>query len=559
MLIFVPGAIIIIFMQYSGERTRPGWHIAHEEYGGYFLRIESWVVTEDFVGRHIIFQSTHQHTDVYIGDKHILSSRDFGYVNPTPAMYVIEIMPKYVGQTLRIVFSTTNRRENLLISDVSIIGSSNHWLDYSIIPTSIITGALAFIVATVWRQRNKDNIVLYLYVLANFTFALRVIRAVDMVNILLFTPRMLYVLRNIMFFGYMLPMLAIFYLLIKESWKKYAFILSMLTVFYIFAAFVLNTTRIIPARLLHTGFNYVIVFSFASLGFMLLLQNSGKNFTSVLGRVIIILWTMWGATILLRLLVFDMNVATNIELRLIYSVSLMTATLFGIINYAKQMSELELNKRVNEIKIESLLQKQAHEHEIRAIKHDSKSHLSAVRILLESNQMKRAVHYLKKHGAEVVKITDKVYHEHDLINWLIYDLKHRAKRIGVIVHVDLQASPKNIDDSDIITLLSNIINNAIEACDRLPKGQERVIRLSIRRNSPFLVFVCENSALMDININTEPIGITHHFKRRTSKKEVGHGYGLNNIQKIAKLYDGKVRTQYSAGEFKISVLLMDEA
>ena len=97
----------------------------------------------------------------------------------------------------------------------------------------------------------------------------------------------------------------------------------------------------------------------------------------------------------------------------------------------------------------------------------------------------------------------------------------------VVVPTDLQVS-----DLDIISLFSNLIDNAIEACSKLPV-EKRFISVTAGTFVNALYLCVENSKAEDVNLVLE--------NAKTSKKEKHlHGYGIQIVRKIIKQYSGNI-------------------
>ena len=87
-----------------------------------------------------------------------------------------------------------------------------------------------------------------------------------------------------------------------------------------------------------------------------------------------------------------------------------------------------------------------------------------------------------------------------------------------------------MEELDIILLLSNLFNNAIEALKECENEKILRIKLELKRGE-FLISV-QNSFEGDRKKNGE-------IYTTTKKKDAElHGYGMKNIQDIVKKYDG---------------------
>ncbi len=102
-----------------------------------------------------------------------------------------------------------------------------------------------------------------------------------------------------------------------------------------------------------------------------------------------------------------------------------------------------------------------------------------------------------------------------------------------------------IASKDMVAVLGNIFDNAIEAVRRLPE-EERLINISMQYDAGCLLITEDNPYDGQKKENWETI----------KRDEENHGMGLYNIKKIAKAYDGWCEIEEETEKiFTISVLL----
>ena len=107
--------------------------------------------------------------------------------------------------------------------------------------------------------------------------------------------------------------------------------------------------------------------------------------------------------------------------------------------------------------------------------------------------------------------------------------------------------PIHVSSVDICAVLSNQIDNALEACANIPNQQERFVQVTLWQKETFLFFKVINSVL----VNPFIAGNTLISK----KKEIGHGLGLINIRDTVEKYNGTLDNQFSGNQF-ISIAMM---
>ncbi len=103
---------------------------------------------------------------------------------------------------------------------------------------------------------------------------------------------------------------------------------------------------------------------------------------------------------------------------------------------------------------------------------------------------------------------------------------------------------EGIANEDLCTILANLLDNAIEACRKLPATAERRIRVKgAGLNDTFLLHV-EN-----------PTMLTAVPAKTTKRDSRNHGIGLRNVTRVAKSYDGSVSCNVDNGVFSADVRL----
>ncbi len=104
-----------------------------------------------------------------------------------------------------------------------------------------------------------------------------------------------------------------------------------------------------------------------------------------------------------------------------------------------------------------------------------------------------------------------------------------------------------IEDHDIVVILSNLLNNAVEACEKC-RG-ERVIKMKFVGEKDNLILSVRNT--YNGNLKTENGEIV-----TIKKQEPGlHGIGIKNIIEIVTKYQGQYAIQYTEREFFFSILI----
>ena len=176
--------------------------------------------------------------------------------------------------------------------------------------------------------------------------------------------------------------------------------------------------------------------------------------------------------------------------------------------------------------------------------HDFHNHIGVLRQLLSHSRTEEAVRYLDELQMPVKGMADTVWTGDETVDYLINSKSVSAKENGIQYDVQVEF-PRHINlrSADLCAILGNLLDNALEAAKQVPDGQQRFIRLVIRRINQMIVIKVENSFL------TAPVEQDGRLK--TSKEGNGlHGWGLKSAQTAAEKYDGTLQTSYDGNIFR---------
>ena len=104
-----------------------------------------------------------------------------------------------------------------------------------------------------------------------------------------------------------------------------------------------------------------------------------------------------------------------------------------------------------------------------------------------------------------------------------------------------------IDAVDIATLFGNLLDNAIEAVEKIDRKERRLIHLTVSKENNFTRIRVENC------IGESPI-IKDGLPVTTKKDKRYHGYGVKSIQATVKKYSGSVTFTSNEGWFEARIL-----
>jgi hypothetical protein len=185
----------------------------------------------------------------------------------------------------------------------------------------------------------------------------------------------------------------------------------------------------------------------------------------------------------------------------------------------------------------------------RALAHDMKNHLLAIRRLSAAGDEKKVGEYVDELLGELNIEAQSVETGNDLLNGIIAEKAAEAARDGIELSVVLDSSLLSfVSDTDLCTIFGNTLDNAIEASRQVSDPAARYIALrGLRAAGQAIVTITNSCATMPKIDDVLP---------ETTKEGGIHGFGLKNVYRTVKKYGGFLALDTKTeGRFCLSVLL----
>ncbi len=196
----------------------------------------------------------------------------------------------------------------------------------------------------------------------------------------------------------------------------------------------------------------------------------------------------------------------------------------------------ELQTLYNQITIEH--------QQIASIEHEYKNFISLINYFISIKDYSQ-IEQLVKNNKLTPIYTDIVNTGNTITSAVINAKYAEALRQSITVRLDLDnLSNIKIDDTDLIIILSNLFNNAIEACTKC--NNYKLIELKIKNLNESLFISFGNS--ID-NINSISI------KSTNKSNKFLHGHGINNITNIIEQYNGNISFEIKEKMLYVRIML----
>lgn len=238
----------------------------------------------------------------------------------------------------------------------------------------------------------------------------------------------------------------------------------------------------------------------------------------------------------------------------IYLITFIVLTL--IINNSIRKEVEEKNKLRLENNFKPILDDYVHR--LRAREHEYKNHLNAIYSMIslsENKYVKNQVGAYIKNVSTTDNLNDLLYVDNVVLKSILYNKMTEIEQNKINLKYDIKSNFANInlDDMDLVIVLSNLLNNSIEAT----KGIENsFIEVQIyetynkgKDNVSYHIKVLNSVS------NPKEISISKILENGVSTKGEDRGYGLYNVKKIVKNVNGQILLDLSDNTLEIEIIL----
>ena len=211
---------------------------------------------------------------------------------------------------------------------------------------------------------------------------------------------------------------------------------------------------------------------------------------------------------------------------------------------AEQVRDLEVQVRAAEAGLRHL---RSGEEATRAARHDLRHHAAALSRLIDAGEQERCRAYLVELSGQQEAEAPLRYADNLVANAVMAAYLAPAQAAGIEVRCEARVPAElPLRDTELSVLLSNLLSNAVEACERVrAEGAGRpFVSLSMRAQDGRLAVRCENAAVPGASFS------------RTSKADASrHGLGLPAMRQIVERHGGALYADVEGGVAVVRIVI----
>ena len=190
---------------------------------------------------------------------------------------------------------------------------------------------------------------------------------------------------------------------------------------------------------------------------------------------------------------------------------------------------------------------------MRGWRHDYHNHLQSMKAYVKMGEYERLGEYLALLEQDLDNVNQLIESGNVNLDAILNSKLSLALKNGIAVDYTAKC-PKQlaVSDIDLCALIGNLIDNAVESCEKVVKAQEEGVK-----DIPFLrlyIGVLKQQLYISVaNATTETVrkSSSEYF----TNKRGNHGHGLKRIDLVVEKYGGYINRQNEPGVFVTEIML----
>ena len=184
------------------------------------------------------------------------------------------------------------------------------------------------------------------------------------------------------------------------------------------------------------------------------------------------------------------------------------------------------------------------------VEHEYKNQLALIAALASENRADEINHYLKQYNHEIMQHTDFIDTNNVIVNAILNSRYQETREKGIVFVVKVNdLSALRIKDEDIVLILSNLLNNAIEASEQC---ENPIIKMKFVKEEHQIVLSVTNT------FSGKPVIVGKRYITTKNEEADRHGIGLENIKETVEKYDGSCVIKHDKNNFKVAILIHNQ-
>ena len=172
--------------------------------------------------------------------------------------------------------------------------------------------------------------------------------------------------------------------------------------------------------------------------------------------------------------------------------------------------------------------------------HEFEHHLQVLTDLMAAKETETAENYLKQLNANRSLRVFSVHSRHPVIDVILNQKYQLAQEQDIRMHIQVNdLSAVTIQTDYLVVVLSNLLDNAIEACTLVPENREISCKI-----------VARDQLYLSVRNTAMPVHMEHGIAETTKANAHEHGYGIPAVRYVLDQLGAEYTFDYQNGWFQ---------
>ena len=223
--------------------------------------------------------------------------------------------------------------------------------------------------------------------------------------------------------------------------------------------------------------------------------------------------------------------------------------------FSKLHNQLEMKRNADILSTQMRLEKQSYKrieesyNHTRELRHDLKNHILCLKGIAEKGTSEELLEYLEKMTDAVEEATYISMSRNSAVDAVLNEKLLYAQKNLISTQFDITPMESDsIPAMDVCTIIGNALDNAIEACVKIPNPKDRYIYVKLHDSNNEIIISVKNSLF---EAPKQRAGMYVSAK----KDKEHHGLGLKSIRRTVDKHKGDMLIKYEDSVFNIVVSL----
>ncbi len=309
-------------------------------------------------------------------------------------------------------------------------------------------------------------------------------------------------------------------------------------------------------------YTYLIIGNLVYIGLLVIMLLTAKKKINIRNSSemisVIVIPTLVYSSLIAALLLFEV-IGFNDSVLVYLAVIIISIAIISVLFWVLLLR----TSKANEIRTEMLLSKQREElyknsvvvanaqiEKISAVKHDMMNNLMSFSALITDGEYEKAKRLCDEYSEKLSAANTPVHTNNPVLNAIVNIEIEKTEANHIDFTYEINDELLFVSDSDIISIIGNLCDNAIEYLITVPEDK-RQMYLAITIYRDYCCITSKNTILSSV-INANP-------DLKSSKKDLTfHGKGTKILKDIAKKYSGELIYSEEDGWFIISAIIRNK-